>query len=216
MKWKILFVIVIMAVMINVVYATVSCSNCNINSCQCSVSDCSTGVLRVYETSSCSGIHTQSKPFNGSSVTWDPAESGTNYVRAFCDNGVLSSCYSVFVSSNTTSTTITATTINVVATTTITSQINMQPIIPDLEELQDDLRSIRTDVEDIASELENKGDPRYVRYYKISDDLASAEDLIDDIINQINIAPTSQANREEVVSLLISLRNIVQSATESI
>ena len=100
MKWKILIVIMILAVFINIVYATVSCSNCNINSCQCSVSDCSTGVLRIYESSSCTGIHTQSRPFNSSSVTWDPQNTGTNYFRAFCDNGVLSSCSSVSVSTS--------------------------------------------------------------------------------------------------------------------
>src|SRR3989344_4274770 len=123
MRWKILFVIMILAVFVNIVYATVSCSSCNINSCQCSVSDCSTGVLRVYESSWCTGIHDQTKPFNSRSVTWDPQNSGTNYVRAFCDNGVLSSCSSVSVSTNgTSSSTTTATTINVVSTTTITTQ----------------------------------------------------------------------------------------------
>ena len=214
MKWKILIAILILAIFVNVVYATVSCSSCNVNSCQCSVSDCSTGVLRVYDTSSCSGIHSISKPFNSSSVIWNPLHSGTNYVRAFCDSGVLSSCLSISVSSN--GTTTTATTINVVSSTTIVSQVNMHPIISDLEELQGDLRSIRIDVEDIATELEDNGDPRYVRYNDIADDLANAEDLINDVINQINIAPTSESNREEVVSDLISLKNIIQNVINSI
>jgi len=216
MKWKILTLILILAVFVNIVYATVSCSNCNINNCQCSVSDCSTGVLRVYDSSSCTGIHTISKPFNSSSVTWDPQNTGTNYFRAFCDNGILSSCSSVSVSSTGTTTTVTGTTINVVSTTTIVTQVNMRPIISDLEELQSDLRSIRIDVEDIATELEDNGDPRYVRYNDIADDLANAEDLIDDIINQINIAPTSESNREEVLSSLISLKNIIQNVINSI
>ena len=216
MKWKMLIAIMILAVFVNIVYATVSCSSCNINSCQCSVSDCSTGVLRVYESSSCTGTHAQTKPFNSSSVTWDPQNTGTNYVRAFCDNGILSSCSSVSVSTNGTSSTTTATTINVVSTTTIVSQVDMRPIISDLEELQSDLRSIRTDVKDIATELEDNGDPRYVRYNDIADNLANGEDLIDDIINKINTAPTSETNREEVVSSLISLKNIIQNVINSI
>jgi hypothetical protein len=214
MKLKILLLMFVLAVSVSVVYATVTCNNCNVNSCQCTVSDCSAGVLRVYETSSCSGVHTLSKPFNSSSVTWDPLQPGTSYVRAFCDNGVLSACSSVAVSSGTTGTP--GTTINVVSTSTITTQVNMQPIISDLEELQSDLRSIRIDVEDIATELEENGDPRYVRYNSIVDDLVESEDLIDEIINQINIAPTSATNRQEVVSLLISLKNNIQSIINSI
>jgi len=85
---------------------TSSCSNCNIGSCTCSVGNCNSGVVDIYEKQTCGDVPKYSLSFSGSQFTWIPENSGTHSYRILCDDGSKSSCLSVNVGSAGSTTTI--------------------------------------------------------------------------------------------------------------
>ncbi len=111
-------------------------------------------------------------------------------------------------------TAITTTTTTTISTTTTTSTtlrpITLPEIIPELQKLQQNLASTKSDVDSLAERLRDIQDMRYTKYEGISNDLAGAISKIDEIIAQINRDPRSQANRQRVINELTLLRNDIK------
>ncbi len=70
----------------------VPCDSCLLSSCQCTITDCSSGTLDVYSTSDCTLIPTYSFKFTGGAVTWSPSSTGSHYLKVLCDDGSISDC----------------------------------------------------------------------------------------------------------------------------
>lgn len=69
--------------------AAVSCPSCIIGGCSCSISDCASGIIDIYSSSSstCQGNPLFEYSFTGGSFPWFPSNIGTYYMQAFCDDG---------------------------------------------------------------------------------------------------------------------------------
>jgi hypothetical protein len=77
---------------------SLSCENCIVGDCIC-ITDCSSGLLDIYTKAACEGIPTyELLIFNGHGQ-WKPLQEGVYHLRILCDNGKLSQCRSIRVSS---------------------------------------------------------------------------------------------------------------------
>ena len=83
---------------------TLSCDDCAINSCSCSISNCQSGILEVYKQSECSSTPSYIYTFSGNEKTWFPESEGKYFLKVSCDDGKESSCTEVGIG-DTTSTT---------------------------------------------------------------------------------------------------------------
>ncbi|MBS3055102.1 MAG: hypothetical protein J4452_01270 [Candidatus Aenigmarchaeota archaeon] len=116
---KIIIIAAFLLFIPSAVYGSVSCSTCDTNSCNCTVSDCSSGKLLIYPTNTCSGPPSDNPYITSGSATWYPSSTGTFYAKPFCDNtSIVTSCSSVSVSSAPTTSTTTATTSGTTTATT--------------------------------------------------------------------------------------------------
>jgi len=89
-----------------------NCSTCQLGSCFCNVTECSTGSLEVYS-SNCTGIPIKEFIFSNSSFNWTSAKALNYNFLVYCDSGTKSNCtnvnltaYAANVTTTTTSTTI--------------------------------------------------------------------------------------------------------------
>jgi hypothetical protein len=87
---------------------------------------CSSGLLNVYTSSSCSGLPTNTLEFTSGSVYWQPSEQRTYYLRVFCSGGSSSSCIPVTVGGGSTTTSTSSTTTTTWGTTTTTLPLEDQ------------------------------------------------------------------------------------------
>lgn len=71
----------------SVAFATITCPNCQVNSCPCIVGVCASGTFSVYSNSGCSGDPVFEYTFVNRNVSWSPIATGTYYVQAYCDDG---------------------------------------------------------------------------------------------------------------------------------
>jgi hypothetical protein len=114
-KLEILFFSVIFSFILisSLSFAAITCSPCNAGDCACAIEDCSSGILRIYPSSTCR-IPTYEYTFSNYKFNWDTALSGTYYAKAFCADGKLTTCneFSVRSSATTTSTIRGSTTTN--------------------------------------------------------------------------------------------------------
>jgi hypothetical protein len=103
-------------------YATpeISCPACSTNSCSCSVSNCNSGIFRVYSTSGCSGVPTYQFTFSAGTVAWAPSQT-TYYLKVFCDDNSQSVCKEQVISGGTSSTSTTSATTSTTTTIPTTS-----------------------------------------------------------------------------------------------
>jgi hypothetical protein len=106
---KIVFVIsmlVSLSFLASISFADINCPNCFIgrDGCSCQVSNCDTGIVDVYTSSSCVGNSIYENDFGTGSAgtfTWSPTKSGSFYGKAFCDNRVdQSGCNLIEVQAN--------------------------------------------------------------------------------------------------------------------
>lgn len=86
---------------------TISCPNCHINDCQCSITNCQNGTLRIYNKTICSGLWAESPSFVNGNIIWHPNKIGDYSMIVDCDDGNISSCFNVSVISAPTTTTTT-------------------------------------------------------------------------------------------------------------
>jgi len=96
-----------------------NCPTCNVNNCLCSISNCNSGILRVYSTSSCSGIPVYQFTFQGGAATWAPSQAKTYYLKILCDDSTQSVCKEQLVQNGSSTTTTQVTTTS--TTTTIST-----------------------------------------------------------------------------------------------
>jgi hypothetical protein len=86
-------------------------SSCIIGNCLFSITECSSGIIRVY-TSTCSGAPNRQIIFSGFIFNLNPSSAGAYYLKAFCDDGTtLSACHAISVQSPTPTTIPTTTTL---------------------------------------------------------------------------------------------------------
>lgn len=92
------------------VYATMTCTVCQVGNCVCQITNCAAGGVRGWAASSCTGLWGLQYMFSGSTLTWAPSSQGTYSFRIDCA-GATSDCVQVSVGalSPTTSTTTTTT-----------------------------------------------------------------------------------------------------------
>jgi len=69
---------------------SMSCDNCNADSCTCTVSNCGSGDVLIYTGSGCSGFPMYDKEFSSDGeVTWIPGAEGDYSFKVICvDNGI--------------------------------------------------------------------------------------------------------------------------------
>jgi hypothetical protein len=80
------------------VFATVSCPQCQSGGCSCSVSDCNSGMIRIYD-DACSGPAKYVYVFSGSQISLPSSQMDAYYAKAFCDNSQTSECARLISSS---------------------------------------------------------------------------------------------------------------------
>jgi len=100
---------------------SIYCPNCYVGNCQCDISGCSSGKVRIYETSDCSGTAKYTKYISGNTITWGPPQAKTYYLKVLCNDLSKSACTSVTVSSVSTTTSTSFTTSTSTTSTTSTS-----------------------------------------------------------------------------------------------
>ena len=81
------------------IFAVTECSPCDTNSCVCSIEDCSSGILRIYSSSTCRGIPKYEYTFSDYQFRWNNAPLGTYYFKAFCTDDRTTSCTDITVRS---------------------------------------------------------------------------------------------------------------------
>jgi hypothetical protein len=67
-------------------YGAVTCSPCTLDSCSCTITDCSSGKLLVYPGSSCSGVPSDKPSFSSGPAVWYPTSYGIYCLKPFCDD----------------------------------------------------------------------------------------------------------------------------------
>jgi len=97
MKILLFFIVFLFLLQQNLAIGAITPSYCKIGNCRFIVTDCPSGVVRVYSTQDCSGIHQKQIIFTGS-FDLNPSSPGDYYVKAFCDDGTTqSACYKLTV-----------------------------------------------------------------------------------------------------------------------
>ena len=76
---------------------SVTCQDCSVGMCTCSVTGCSGGLLRFWKSDSCTGMWDYEYTVVGGSVDAKPAESGTMYARVYDGKQYCTSCDSLSV-----------------------------------------------------------------------------------------------------------------------
>jgi hypothetical protein len=99
------------------------CSPCEPNNCVCSIEGCSSGILRIYPSSSptCSGAPKYEYVFSNNEFRWGSASLGTYYFEGFCSDGRITSCTGFTVKTPGTTTTVKQTTTTVKGKCTLDS-----------------------------------------------------------------------------------------------
>ena len=77
----------------------ISCPECYVNECQCSIANCSSGTLKIYNTTDCSSLPKYRYNFSTSSLTWNASQIGSYYFRVLCSDENVSNCTNFNVSS---------------------------------------------------------------------------------------------------------------------
>lgn len=98
MKEKIIFAIAASLLVFPSAFALVNCPNCYVNSpngCSCSVSECASGYVDIYQTATCSGQPGYEFSFSSGIFSWFPNSSATYYMMALCDDGLTKSVCSL-------------------------------------------------------------------------------------------------------------------------
>lgn len=110
MKLILIAFLISIAYLIPIAHASITCDKCQINYCSCSVSDCSTGTIDIFESHDCSSNPSFEYIFTNGSFIWKPETSGNLYGVAFCDDGTTrSDCNTIKISSKVATTTTTTT-----------------------------------------------------------------------------------------------------------
>ncbi len=78
----------------------ISCENCEVGSCSCSVNICQSGFVDIHETEECKLTPSYSKTFSGGSFVWNPESEGTYGFKVLCDDGTKGSCIQINVGQN--------------------------------------------------------------------------------------------------------------------
>jgi hypothetical protein len=73
-------------------FAVTECSPCDTNSCVCPIEGCSSGILRIYSSSTCRGIPKYEYTFSSYQFRWSNAPLGTYYFKGFCTDDRTTSC----------------------------------------------------------------------------------------------------------------------------
>jgi len=109
LKYLILTAIFVFILFPSLSFAAITYSKCEVNDCKLTIGECSSGILYIYQTSTCSGSPSYKDSFSSSSYFWKPASLGTYYLRALCDDGVKkTACTPVQVQLATTTTSTTS------------------------------------------------------------------------------------------------------------
>jgi hypothetical protein len=86
---------------------SLSCPSCYINNCQCSITNCTNGTVKIYIVSDCSGVNKYQYSFSNSSLAWNSSQTGNYYFKVLCSDENISACTNVVVSGTPTSITTT-------------------------------------------------------------------------------------------------------------
>ena len=78
---------------------SISCDPCDVNDCQCSITDCTSGTLDVYTTTDCTFTPTYSFAFSDGTKTWSPPSADSYYLKVLCDDSNISDCTTFDVTS---------------------------------------------------------------------------------------------------------------------
>jgi hypothetical protein len=93
---------------------SLSCPNCYVDDCEC-ITDCPSGygALWIFITETCNSLPDFDIPFSGNVIQWGSPEEETYKAKVYCDTGEQSSCVSIQVNTQISTTT----TITVITTT---------------------------------------------------------------------------------------------------
>jgi len=84
----------------SLVSARVSCKDCKINQCICTITDCESGILDIFSGSSCAIEPDYEYTFSNGYLEWSPKVAKSYYVKALCSDGeTQSSCDAITVKS---------------------------------------------------------------------------------------------------------------------
>lgn len=68
-------------------YAEVFCNNCFVGNCRCTITDCDSGILDIFSSTSCSMTPDYEFVFSDSYLIWSPESARSYYVKALCSDG---------------------------------------------------------------------------------------------------------------------------------
>lgn len=109
---KLIVPFVMILLLLDPALAEVSCRNCRIGGCTCTITDCDSGIIDFFNTSSCSLYPDYEFTFSSGHLDWSPEIARSYSVKALCSDGTTQSdCNTITVSSaETTTTTVKVTT----------------------------------------------------------------------------------------------------------
>ena len=87
----------------------ISCNDCFVGTCECTITDCTSGLLEVFSGGTCGSQLQYQLEFSQGTVSWSPTQTGTFHGIAFCDSGAQSTCQTISVTAGggtTTTTTV--------------------------------------------------------------------------------------------------------------
>jgi len=130
MKEKIIFAILISFFIIPSALASITYQTCRMNNCPVSITDCSSGLVDIYSSSTCTGNPSSEYSFSSGSFPWYPDTAGTYYMFALCDDGHTHSiCSPVTVSGLITTSSTTTTTTEISTPTSGNSNIILYVLV---------------------------------------------------------------------------------------
>jgi len=108
LKFEFIIIGFMMLTFIPIVLATsitISCPSCQLNNCQCSITNCSSGSATIYNKANCQNYPIQYL-FSNETLVWSPTQYITYSMKVLCDDGNISDCANVTIELITPTTTI--------------------------------------------------------------------------------------------------------------
>ncbi|MEM5855636.1 MAG: hypothetical protein QW472_04975 [Candidatus Aenigmatarchaeota archaeon] len=71
----------------SITFAEIVCRNCFVGDCKCTITDCDSGILDIFSSTSCSMMPDYEFTFSGGYLKWSPESARSYYAKALCSDG---------------------------------------------------------------------------------------------------------------------------------
>ena len=122
---KISIILALLLILPHLAEAKILCNLCYVGYCECEITDCNSGIIDIFLSTSCSTTPDYEIVFSEGYFTWEPSVARSYSAIALCSDGrTTSGCSTITVNvKETTTTTLKPTTTTIKTTTTIPEEI---------------------------------------------------------------------------------------------